>query len=146
MQRLPAIVFLAAAACSTPVAADDSERRARLDYILHCSGCHDMDGSGHPAKGIPSFQNQVGYFAAVPEGRAMLMQVPGLLSSGLSDERSAAVTTWIVRQFSGPSLPADFKPYTTAEARHYRETRPVDITATRNRLYRQIAEAGYPVK
>lgn len=76
----------------------------------------------------------------------MLMQIPGLLSSGLSDERAAAVTTWLVRQFAGPSLPADFQPYTAEEAKRYREIRPADITATRNRLYKQIADAGYPVK
>jgi cytochrome c553 len=146
--RLGGVVCLGALVAVFPAAAQDdgTSRRARNDYMLHCSGCHDMDGSGHPAKGIPTFQNQVGYFAAIPEGRAMLMQIPGLLSSGLSDERAAAVTTWLVRQFAGPSLPADFRPYTGEEARHYRETRPVDITATRNRLYKQIVDAGYSLK
>lgn len=148
MHRLR-IAFLACAALAAalPAAAEDAgARRARTDYILHCSGCHDMDGSGHPTKGIPDFRDQVGYFTAIPEGRALLMQIPGLLSSGLPDDRAAAVTTWLVRQFDGASLPPDFQPYTAAEARRYRETRPADITATRNRLYKQIAEAGYPVK
>lgn len=80
------------------------------------------------------------------EGHALLMQIPGLLSSGLPDERAAAVTTWLVRQFAGASLPPDFQPHTAEEARRYRETRPADVTAVRMRLYRQIAEAGYPVK
>jgi hypothetical protein len=105
-----------------------------------------VDGSGHPGKGIPSFSGQIGYFAAIPEGRAMLMQVPGLLNSGLNDERAAAVTTWLVRQFAGPSLPADFTAYTAAEARRYRETRPADINGLRNRLYQQIVESGYALK
>ncbi len=146
--RLGIVAWIAALAAASPVAAqeDGASRRARADYMLHCSGCHDMDGSGHPTKGIPAFQDQVGYFTAIPEGRAMLMQIPGLLSAGLSDERAAAVTTWLVRQFAGPSLPADFRPYTAEEAKHYRETRPVDITATRARLYRQIVEAGYSLK
>lgn len=146
--RLGVVVCIAALAPASPAAAqeDGTSRRARHDYMLHCSGCHDMDGSGHPTKGIPTFQNQVGYFTAIPEGRAMLMQIPGLLSSGLSDERAAAVTTWLVRQFAGPSLPADFQPYTAGEAKRYRETRPADITATRTRLYKQIVEAGYSLK
>lgn len=127
-------------------AGDVNEKRARIDYILHCSGCHDMDGSGHPGKGIPSFPDQIGYFAAIPEGRAMLMQVPGLLNSGLDDARAAAVTTWLVRQFAGVSLPADFKPYTAEEARRYRASRPADINGLRNRLYRQIVESGYALK
>lgn len=146
--RLGVVACIAALAAASPVAAqeDGNSRRARQDYMLHCSGCHDMDGSGHPAKGIPAFRNQVGYFTAIPEGRAMLMQIPGLLGSGLSDERAAAVTTWLVRQFAGPSLPADFQPYTAAEAKRYRETRPVDITAARTRIYRQIVDSGYPLK
>lgn len=127
-------------------AQDVTEKRARNDYILHCSGCHDMDGSGHPGKGIPSFPDQIGYFAATPEGRAMLMQVPGLLNSGLNDDRAAAVTTWLVRQFAGKSLPADFTPYTAEEARRYRISRPADINGVRNRLYRQIVESGYALK
>ena len=146
--RLGRVIWLVALTAIFPAAAQDDagSRRARNDYVLHCSGCHDMDGSGHPAKGIPAFQNQVGFFTAIPEGRAMLMQIPGLLSSGLSDERAAAVTTWLVREFAGPSLPADFQPYTAAEAKRYRESRPVDITATRERLYQQIVDAGYSFK
>jgi len=146
---LPAIVLVAMlvlAGMGPALAQDAAEKRARTDYLLHCSGCHDVDGSGHPGKGIPSFSGQVGYFAAIPEGRAMLMQVPGLLNSGLNDERAAAVTTWLVRQFAGPSLPADFTAYTAAEARRYRETRPADINGLRNRLYQQIVESGYELR
>lgn len=138
---LAATVAAVTLATALPAAADaTAERRARNDYVLHCSGCHDIDGSGHPTKGIPDFRDQVGYFAALPEGRAMLMQVPGLLSSGLPDDRAAAVTTWLVRQFAGASLPADFVPYTTEEARRYRLSRPADITALRMKLYSAIAE------
>jgi hypothetical protein len=144
--RLAAAVCVAAVHLAPAAAEGGGANRARLDYMLHCSGCHDMDGSGHPGKGIPSFQNQIGFFVGIPEGRALLMQVPGLLSAGLSDERAAAVTTWLVKQFAGPSLPDGFTPYTAEEARRYRETRPADITAARQRLYRQIVEAGYPVE
>lgn len=141
------LAFALALVVAAPAwAQDDADKRARIDYILHCSGCHDIDGSGHPGKGIPSFPDQIGYFAAIPEGRAMLMQIPGLLNSGLNDERAAAVTTWLVRQFAGVSLPADFKPYTAEEARRYRASRPADINGLRNRLYRQIVESGYVVE
>jgi mono/diheme cytochrome c family protein len=151
MRGARAAAFGLVLACMTPgaepaAAEDAATRRARLDYMLHCSGCHDMDGSGHPTKGIPDFRDQVGYFTGLPEGRAMLMQIPGLLSAGLTDERAAAVTTWLVRRFAGASLPSDFQPYTAEEARRYRESRPADIAGARARIYRQIAEAGYPVK
>ena len=65
--------------------------RARVDYMLHCSGCHGMDGMGKPERGIPRFAGQIGYFQQLAEGRAFIMQVPGLLSARLSDERAAAV-------------------------------------------------------
>jgi mono/diheme cytochrome c family protein len=139
-----ALVLVATGLCfALAQAQDPGDRRARQDYLLHCSGCHDIDGSGHPTKGIPDFRGQIGYFTAIPEGRAMLMQVPGLLSAGLSDERRAAVTTWLVRKFAGNSLPKNFLPYTAEEANRYRKNRPVDITAKRAELYRRIVEAGY---
>jgi hypothetical protein len=63
-----------------------------------------MDGSGHPGFGIPDFRDQVGYFLRLAEGRAFLMQVPGLLSAGLPDQRTAAVTNYVIETFAGDSL------------------------------------------
>jgi len=123
-----------------------AETRARNDYLLHCSGCHGQDGMGKPEKGIPRFEGQVGYFLRVPEGRAFLMQVPGLLSANMSDERAAAVTSWMIRAFSGPSLPGDFVPYTAEEAARYRRMRPAEITAKRNQLYAELLALGYPLQ
>lgn len=140
-----ALLSLALSAGST--AADDkADTRARTDYLLHCSGCHGQDGMGKPWKGIPRFEGQVGYFQRMPEGRAFLMQVPGLLSAGLSDERAAAVTTWMIRRFAGPSLPADFQSYTADEARRYRIERPADIMGRRNELYGRLLELGYKLE
>ena len=116
------------------------------DYVLHCSGCHSMDGSGHPEFGVPDFRNQVGYFLRLPEGRAFLMQVPGLLNAGLPDGRRAAVTNYVVKTFAGDSLPPDFLPYTAEEAKRYRENRPADIAAKRAELYRQLNGLGYALK
>jgi hypothetical protein len=116
------------------------------DYVLHCSGCHSMDGSGHPEFGVPDFRNQVGYFLRLPEGRAFLMQVPGLLNAGLPDARRAAVTNYVVKTFAGDSLPPDFLPYTTEEAKRYRENRPADIAARRAQLYQRLNGLGYALK
>ena len=129
------------------VAADDEvERRARLDYILHCSGCHEMDGAGHPAFGIPDFRDQVGHYLRLPAGRAYLLQVPGLLNAGLSDERAAAVTNYVLSRFSGASLPVEFRIYSAEEAKRFRELRPADILAQRRRLLAQLSALGYEVK
>lgn len=144
------LLFLVAAAVAAPALAGEYDARAparaRTDYLLHCSGCHGQDGEGKPWKGIPKFAGQVGHFQRTPESRAFLMQVPGLLGAGLGDERAAAVTTWLVREFAGASLPAGFTPYTTEEARRYREARPVDVIGRRNELYDKLNAAGYPVE
>ena len=127
-------------------AADKAEVRARTDYLLHCSGCHGQDGTGKPSAGIPRFTNQVGYFLKLPEGRAFLMQVPGLLSANMPDDRAAAVVTWMIRSFAGPSLPEDLQPYTAEEARRYKAQRPADIMARRNELYGKLLALGYTIE
>jgi hypothetical protein len=119
---------------------------AEHDYVLHCSGCHSVEGSGHPEFGVPDFRNQVGYFLRLPEGRAFLMQVPGLLSAGLPDDRGAAVTNYVIDTFAGDSLPRDFLPYTAEEAKRYRENRPADVAAKRAQLYQQLNGLGYSLK
>lgn len=120
--------------------------RARTDYLLHCSGCHGQDGMGKPGRGIPRFDGQIGYFQRLPEGRAFVMQVPGLLSANLPDDRAAAVTTWMIRQFSGASLPADFQSYSAEEARQYRISRPADIMGRRDELYARLLALGYKIE
>ena len=116
------------------------------DYVLYCSGCHSMDGSGHPEFGIPDFRDQVGHFLRLPEGRAFLMQAAGLLNTRLPNDRRAAVTNYVITTFAGDSLPRDFRPYTADEARRYYDERPADVIATRHRLHRQLNALGYVVK
>lgn len=142
-----AYLALTLLAMTSAVLADDKlASRARTDYLLHCSGCHGQDGVGNPARGIPRFEGQIGYFLQLAEGRELLMQVPGLLSSGLPDDRAAAVTNYLVRQFAGPSMPQQFEAYTPDEAKQLRLSRPADITAKRYKLYLDLVEMGYPVQ
>lgn len=125
----------------------EAEReRARFDYVLHCSGCHFLHGEGSQAGGIPRVRDQVGYFLQLPEGRAYLMQVPGLLSASLSDADAARVVNWMIDYFAGASKPPDFVPYTAEEARRYRLQKPADILATRQRIAAQLQAAGYPFR
>lgn len=143
-------MFAAYAFCANAYGGDTgpvtSERdaRARGDYILHCSGCHLQDGVGNPAKGIPRFTDQIGYFLRLPEGREFLMQVPGLLSARLSDERAAGVVNYIIRKYAGPSMPETFDPYTAGEAKQLRESRPADIPSKRKALYDRFVQDGLP--
>jgi hypothetical protein len=124
----------------------DPAEQARVDYVLHCSGCHFLHGEGAEAGGIPRVRDQLGYFLTLPEGRAYLMQVPGLLAAGLSDERSAGVVNWMIDYFSGPSRPAAFEPYTADAARRYRLEKTADIIGTRNSIAAKLNDPGLPFR
>ena len=138
------LLFYLCEVAANAAAENASDKQGRIDYVLHCSGCHASDGRGLTEKGIPALKDQIGYYLTLPEGRAFLMQVPGLLSAGLSDERAAGVTNWIMTYFAGPSLPADFVPFTRDEAMRYRLAKPADIAAKRKQLAQQLIAAGYP--
>ncbi len=140
---LAPLLLLAAEHCW---AAGTFEEQGHLDYVLHCSGCHKPDGRGVASGGIPPVTGQIGYFLNLAEGRAFLMQVSGLLNAGLSDERAAGVTNWMIRRFAGPSLPETFDPLTADEARRYRLARPADINATRRAIAAKLNAAGYRIE
>ncbi|MBL0087469.1 MAG: hypothetical protein IPP44_12490 [Ideonella sp.] len=42
----------------------------RTLYVLHCAGCHALDASGVPDKGVPTMRGALGHFLQLPEGRA----------------------------------------------------------------------------
>lgn len=121
---------LAAAAAEPPVA---NPARARLNYVQHCIGCHHLDGTGAPDKGIPSMQGLLGRFAATAEGRDYIVQVPGVMNSPLNDADIAAMMNWLVPEMS-PERRAHFAPYTADEIARLRKTRPADVSAVRRRL------------
>jgi mono/diheme cytochrome c family protein len=146
LQSAVAFSALVFALAAPAVAADKSETRARTDYLLHCSGCHGQDGTGKPSAGIPRFTDQVGYFLNLPEGRAFLMQVPGLLSANMPDDRAAAVVTWMIKEFAGPSMPEKLEPYTAEEAKRYKAERPADIMARRNEIYAKLLAQGIKIE
>ena len=137
---------LTLALAATAFAADKSGTRARTDYLLHCSGCHGQDGTGKPEKGIPRFTDQVGFFLKLPEGRAFLMQVPGLLSANMPDDRAAAVVTWMIKEFAGLSMPEKLEPYTAAESKRYKAERPADIMGRRNEIYAKLLAQGIKIE
>ncbi len=109
----------------------------RLNYILHCQGCHLMDGAGTPEK-VPALKHEVGRFLHVKGGREFLIQVPGTSQSALSDAEVAAVLNWILEKFSPDQLPADFAPYTTKEITRYRQPL-ANVNTVRSELMAQIS-------
>lgn len=112
--------------------------QARLNYMLHCMGCHSPDGRGAPDKGIPDMRGMLGQFLAVPGGRAYIVQVPGVMHSALSDPEIALLMNWLLPQVSQTTLPPGTAPYTALEIAELRRHRPVDIPAARQALVDQM--------
>jgi mono/diheme cytochrome c family protein len=86
----------------------------RIDYLLHCGGCHGMAGHGSPPV-VPSLLGESGLLAGIPGGRDYLIRVPGSAQSRLNDAALARVLTWILESFSADTLPQNFKPFTALE-------------------------------
>jgi hypothetical protein len=111
---------------------------AEKNYRLYCMGCHQADGSGSPAHGIPGMRDQVGQFLKVPDGRAYLSQVPGTLNTPLGDAETADLLNWLLINIGRGSTPNGFQPYTAEDVRRFRATVPQDIPAMRVRLIEQL--------
>lgn len=124
---------LAAALSALPAAADP-----RVDYMLHCRGCHGPDGAGVTGA-APSFRGRLAKFLWVPGGREYLIRVPGTAQSELDDARTAALLNWLLREFSPDEIPADFAPYGADEVARHRHAPLTDVWAARADLLRAIA-------
>ncbi|MBP8310976.1 MAG: cytochrome C [Burkholderiaceae bacterium] len=111
-------------------------------YILHCAGCHGFDGAGQPQAGVPAMRGVVGYFMRSEEGRAFLVQVPGVNNAGLSDAQIAELTNWLVKTMAGPSLPARWRAFDAAELPALRAARPSDMAGARRRILADLRAAG----
>lgn len=119
----------------------------RLDFILHCAGCHGVDGSGDSKGGIPSLRGSIGHYLKVPGGREYLAQVPGASQTPLSDAETAAVMNWMLNAFSAQEMPPDAKPYTADEIRRLRRQPLADVPGQRAELLqRLLREHGIDMK
>ncbi len=109
-----------------------------LDYVLNCQGCHLPDGAGTPGK-VPPLKDHVARFLWLPEGRAFLVQVPGVARSALPDDRIAALLNWLVLRFDADHVPKSFKPYTSDEVARLRRHPRAEVAAYREALVAKIA-------
>lgn len=92
--------------------------------MIHCMGCHMLDGAGMPPE-VPAFDATLGDIVGKPGGRAYLIQVPGASQSPLNDEQLAKVLNWILREYVGSDLPENFQDITGLEVSQFR---PVVLT------------------
>jgi mono/diheme cytochrome c family protein len=127
-------------------AAQPAVTNPRSLYVLHCAGCHGMDASGVPGQGVPSMRGALGHFMKSPEGRAFLLQVPGVNNAGLTDAQIALVTNWMVQQFSADTAPPGWPAYTAAEVAAAKAHRPADVAQARAALVARLAQDGIPIK
>jgi mono/diheme cytochrome c family protein len=120
-----------AEAAPPPIAA--SPYRAQLNYRLHCSGCHKDDGSGQPGF-VPPLKGQVGRYLWSEDGRAFLMQVPGVAQSLLNDQDLADVLNYTVRAFDGAGAPPRARRFEAAEVGRLRKRPLTDTDSVRRRV------------
>lgn len=114
-------------------------------YILHCAGCHGMEGAGSAAGGIPDFRGYVAAFSYVPDGRRYVVQVPGVLSTRLDSAATAEVMNYVMRRWGGDSLREDFQPFNAAEVAALRQEPIADVVRFRRELVRDMAARDLPV-
>lgn len=124
-----------------PVARTTSTRSV---YVVHCAGCHGMDGAGTRIGQVPDMR-QLGQFLRLDGGREFLIKVPGVMGSGLGDRQVAEVSNWVLRTLAAASLPPDFVPYGAEEVARARSAPLLDVAATRRKLVAQGRERGLVV-
>lgn len=114
---------------------------ARSSFIVHCAGCHGMDGSGSLPGRVPDIR-QLGRFLRLDGGREFLIKVPGVMASGLSDQDVAEVSNWVLATLAAPSVPAGHQPFDAAEVARARARPLLDVAGERQRLVAQAAARG----
>jgi len=112
--RLAAVLCGAIATGAVPAYTDEGAAAARIDYLLHCSGCHRPDGAGAPPE-VPSLRGPIGLIVGMPEGREYVARVPEAAQAPLEDDELARVLNWMLREFSADTLPEDFRLLEAAE-------------------------------
>jgi mono/diheme cytochrome c family protein len=117
---------------------------ARALYVLHCAGCHSLDGSGSTSARVPDMR-QLGLFLRVPGGREFLLQVPGVMGSGLNDEQVAQVTNWVLSSIANASIPPHHRVFDAAEVSQARRSPLVDVAATRAVLVQRAQQLGLQI-
>jgi len=114
-----------------------SAQRAKMNYLLHCASCHQINGKGSPGN-VPDLGEYLGKFAQHPDARAFLAQVPGSSAAPISDQALADVLNWILYTMNMQQLKPDFKAYTAVEVGKYRQSPVVEIEKTRRVLIEKV--------
>ncbi len=109
------------------------------NYLLKCSGCHTADGSGSVAGGIPPLPGYLGAFMDDPQGRVYIMNVPGVIASGLDDKQLADLMNYLNHKWGDPEKA---KPYTAAEIERIKAKPLADVVKYRREIVARFNEQG----
>lgn len=113
---------------------------ARGNYVLHCSGCHGMNGQGTLAGGIPPFPDSVGHIAGIDIGRTYIVHVPGVVSTSMTDAEIAEVINYVLDAWG------DGARHFSAEEVTSRRALPVgDVVAYRREVVEALSKAGIAI-
>jgi mono/diheme cytochrome c family protein len=120
-------------------------RSAKSLYILKCSGCHGVDGTGAPAAGIPSFPGFIAPLARHAEGRVYIAHVPGIVGSRLSNEQLVKVLNYVIDEWSGEEDASSTPRFTVEELADLRAVPVTNVVAYRRDVVAQMKQSGEPV-
>lgn len=118
----------------------------KVNYMLHCSGCHGADGAGSPGVGIPDMRGTLGHFFKAKLGREFLIQVPGTSQTSMSDAEVAVMVNWMLKEFSAAEVPAGTPPYTEQEVRQLRANRLADVPGRRAAIISELKAQGISIE
>lgn len=131
-------VIAAAALVAWTFATPACGYQPRVNFQLHCMGCHHGDGAGESGR-VPSIRATLVPFSALAEGRDFVLRVPGVTQARLSDADLAALLNWMARNLSDIAVPADFVDYSTQEVAGNRHRPLLGVSDVRRALLVRIA-------
>lgn len=135
----PAVrILIACVGLWLALGAQADDERAHVNYMLHCQGCHLADAMGFEGR-VPRMNGFVGKFLETPEGRAFIIQVPGVATAPLPDNQLTELMNWMLPYFSAEQIPADFSPYTLEEVATLRRNPVADPVGRRAEVLAAIA-------
>lgn len=135
---------LAAAILPLPAGAGESVS-PKVGYMLYCSGCHGMDGTGSAAGGIPPFGNVVGSFTGTKDGRLYMANVPGVVGANVSPGLTASILNYVVDTYAGTSRNPAARRFDSTEVAELWAHRPDDVISLRRVLVQQYRHDNLPV-
>jgi hypothetical protein len=142
---LGALALAALLLAATAGSALAERRSPNYNYALHCLGCHTFEGISAERGRIPALKDVVGHFTRIAEGRLYLVNVPGIVNSGLSAEETAAILNWMIDVYGGASRPADFRRFDAGEVAELRAQRPDDVMKLRADVQSLLSKRGFDI-